>query len=36
MYLHSFLVYLTWPLLIIVSYYAIRFALSKFEKLEKK
>jgi len=32
MYLTSILLYLTWPLLIIVCYYAIVFALKRFEK----
>jgi len=36
MYIHYFLVYCSWPLLIAVSYFAILFVLSKFEKLNKK
>jgi hypothetical protein len=36
MYLSSILFYLTWPLLIIVSYYLIRYALRQYEKTERK
>ena len=36
MYLSSILFYLTWPLLIVVSYYLIKFALRKFEELEER
>lgn len=36
MYLSSILFYLTWPLLIVVSYYLIRFALKKYEKVESE
>lgn len=32
MYISSILFYLTWPALILVSFYLIRFALRKFEK----
>jgi hypothetical protein len=32
MYISSILWYLSWPVLIIVSYYLIRFALKRFEK----
>ena len=36
MYLSSILFYLTWPVLIVVSYYLIKFALRKFEELEER
>ena len=32
-YLHEILWYLSWPLLIVVSYQAVKFVLKKFEKL---
>lgn len=34
MYLTSILFYLTWPLLIVISYFLIRLALKQFEKVE--
>jgi hypothetical protein len=36
MFLKSILFYLSWPLLIVICYYAIIFALSKFEKKAEK
>ncbi len=33
-YLHEILWYLSWPLLIVVSYQAIKWAVNKFEKTE--
>jgi len=35
MYIGEFLMYLTWPLLITVSYFLIRFTLKRFEKKRK-
>ncbi len=35
MYIGELLMYLTWPLLIVVSYFLIRFTLKRFEKNRK-
>ncbi|WP_158027212.1 hypothetical protein [Labilibacter marinus] len=35
-YLHEILWYLSWPALIVVSYQAIKWAINKFEKINKE